>query len=162
MPVAVQAADELLSIYVNNICPQYPFVPIKPGTTAAELEASQPLLLAAIKMVSSVLNLRSMRAQSYPILKHISEQVLIRSERSLELVQTIILILSSFHYHCMMHGQMSSLAALATSLVADLSINRVPELQERQRILLLNPTGPKARTNEERRALCGVWYINSL
>lgn len=103
-----------------------------------------------------------MRAQNYFILKHISEHMLMRSERSLEILQSILLVLGYYHYHCMVHAQMNNLIGLANSLAADMGINRNPEWQERTRLLQANPEAPPARTNEERRALLGVWYMTSM
>ncbi|XDG08922.1 hypothetical protein ABKA04_008537 [Annulohypoxylon sp. FPYF3050] len=88
--------------------------------------------------------------------------MLMRSERSLEILQSILLILGYYHYHCMVHAQMNNLIGLANSLAADMGINRNPEWQERTRLLQANPEAPPARTNEERRALLGVWYMTSI
>ncbi|KAI1334614.1 hypothetical protein F5Y15DRAFT_409568 [Xylariaceae sp. FL0016] len=162
VPMPLEADDALLSTFVNELMPEYPFVAIPRGICAADLVATKPFLFATIRMISSYRNLRSMRAQNYLIMRHISEQMLMRSERSLEMLQSILLVLGYYHYHCMVHSQMSNLMALANSLAADLGINRPPELQERTRLLILNPEAPRARTNDERRALCGVWYMNSI
>lgn len=57
---------------------------------------------------------------------------------------------------------MNNLIALANSLVADLGINKPPELQEKTKLLISSPEAPKSRVNDERRALCGVWYMTSV
>lgn len=103
-----------------------------------------------------------MMAQGYAIMKHITEHLLMRSQRSLELLQAILVVLGFYHYQCMMHTQMSNLAALACSLAADLGIVKPPEVQERTRMLVLNPEMPRPRTNDEKRALCGMWYMSSM
>ncbi|CAJ2500783.1 Uu.00g036360.m01.CDS01 [Anthostomella pinea] len=162
VPMPVESDEALLATFVNKLMPEYPFVTLRPGITAAEMVSTRPFLFATIRMVSSYRNLKSMRAQNYLIMKHISEQMLMRSERSLEMLQSLLLVLGYYHYQCMMHAQMSNLIALANSLVADLGINRLPELQERTRLLVPNPEAPKARTSDEKRALCGVWYMNSI
>lgn len=141
--------------------PEYPFVTLRPGVTVAELASTKPFLLTTIKMVASYRNLRSMRAQNYIITRHLSEEMMLRSGRSLELLQAVLLVLGYYHYHCMMHAQMNNLAALANTLAADLGINRAPELQERTKLLLHHPEATRPRTNEEIRTLCGVWYMNS-
>ncbi|RYP48757.1 hypothetical protein DL768_005414 [Monosporascus sp. mg162] len=155
LPIPLESDEVLLSTFVNKLMPEYPFVTLRPGITIAELASTKPFLFTTIKMVASYRNLRSMRAQNYLITRHISEQMMLRSERSLEMLQAILLVLGYYHYHCMMHAQMGNLTALANSLAADLGINRAPELQERTRLLLHNPEAPRARTNDERRALCG-------
>ena len=161
LPVALESDETLLSTFVNKLMPEYPFVVLRPGTTAAELASTKPFLFMAIKMVASYQNLRSMRAQNHAIMKHLTEQMLMRSERSLEMLQAILLVLGYYHYHCMLHAQMNNLTALASSLAGDLGINRPPGSQERTRLLHPSPEVPRARTNDERRALCGAWYINS-
>ncbi|KAI0127084.1 hypothetical protein BJ170DRAFT_596643 [Xylariales sp. AK1849] len=161
-PVPVESDEALLSMFVTKLSPRYPFVVVRPGISAQELESTSPVLFSAIRMVSSVRHLKSMMAQNYALMDHVAEQMLLQSRRSIELLQTLLLMLGYYHYHCMMHAQMSNLAALACSLAADLGINRCPELQERTRVLMLNPPPPSPRTNDERRALCGMWYINSV
>lgn len=113
-------------------------------------------------MIASYRNLSSLRSQNYFIMRHISEQMLMRSERSLEILQSILLVVGYYHYHCIMHAQMNNLIALANSLVADLGINKPPELQEKTKLLISSPEAPKSRVNDERRALCGVWYMTSV
>lgn len=157
----VEADEVLLSTFMTKLSPNYPFVTLRPGTSLAELRATKPFLFSVIRMVSSVHHTASMRAQYYVIIKHISEQALLRSERSLELLQGILLVLGWYHHHCMMHTQMNNLASLALSLSWDLGICQPPGLLEKTRLLVLNPEQPPERTHEERRALCGTWYINS-
>lgn len=160
--VPVENDETLLAIYVNELMPQYPFVTLPVDITAGELASSRPFLLAAIRMIASYRNIRVMRQQQYHIMKHLSEHMMMRSERSLEMLQVVLLLLGYYHYHCMMHAQMSHLAALAVSLAADLGINRSPEFSERTRLLNLHPEAIRPRSNEERRAMCGVWYMHSV
>ncbi|KAI0879816.1 uncharacterized protein GGS22DRAFT_176700 [Annulohypoxylon maeteangense] len=162
VPIPLEPDETNLSIYIDKLMPNYPFVPIPSGTTASELASRRPFLFSTIQMVSSYRNIKSMRVQNYFILKHISEHMLMRSERSFEILQSILLVLGYYHYHCMIHAQMNNLIGLANSLAADLGINRNPDLQERARLLQTNPEAPPARTNDERRMLCGVWYMTSI
>ncbi|KAI1205588.1 uncharacterized protein F4807DRAFT_442303 [Annulohypoxylon truncatum] len=163
VPIPPEPDETNLSIYIEKLMPNYPFVPLPIGTTTSELASKRPFLLSTIQMVASYRNIKSMRAQNYFILKHISEHMLMRSERSLEILQSILLVLGYYHYHCMVHAQMNNLIGLANSLTADLGINRNPELQERTKLLQTNSEAPPpVRTNEERRALCGVWYMTSI
>lgn len=158
----VESDEVLLSLFVTKLSPTYPFVVVRPGISAQELEKTRPLLFSAIKMVASVRNARSMMAQGYALMKQVTERLLIRSERTLEILQTILLMLGFYHYQCMMHTQMNNLIGLAVSLASDMGLTKTPEIQERTRLLVLNPPTPKPRTNDERRALCGMWYISSV
>ncbi|KAI2782658.1 hypothetical protein F4815DRAFT_429065 [Daldinia loculata] len=161
-PASLESDEVLLSIFVNELVPNYPFVVLPPGFTASELALKYPFLFATVRMIASYRNLSSLRSQNYFIMRHISEQMLMRSERSLEILQSILLVVGYYHYHCIMHAQMNNLIALANSLVADLGINKPPELQEKTKLLISSPEAPKSRVNDERRALCGVWYMTSV
>ncbi|RDW63649.1 hypothetical protein BP6252_11194 [Coleophoma cylindrospora] len=151
--VPLESDDTLLSIYMNQLSNRFPFVIIPPGTTAVQLEATRPLLMKVIRMVASVRHLRSMRGQSRAVLQQISNAMLIRSERSLDLLQGILVFLGFYHYHCMTHAQFNNLNHLVVSLVGDMDLSTCPKSQERK--------NQRSRTNEERRALAGVWYMSS-
>ncbi|OTB02653.1 hypothetical protein M426DRAFT_322418 [Hypoxylon sp. CI-4A] len=161
-PEPLEPDDTPIITYMENLLPNFPFVPLPQGTSATELISKRPFLFGTIRMVASYRNIKSMRSQNYYLLQHISEQMLMRSERSLELLQAILLILGYYHYHCMLHAQMNNLIGLANSLVADLGLNKPPDMQERIRIVMTNVEPPRPRTNEEKRALCGVWYMTSI
>ncbi|KAK9490421.1 hypothetical protein V1508DRAFT_424967 [Lipomyces doorenjongii] len=150
--------ENLLWIYVNQLCSWFPFVIISPGTTAAQLQETRPFLMKVIRLVASVRSLRSMWGQRPCIMRYISETVLMESERSLDLLQGILVLLGYYHYHCLVHTQFNSLTQLAISIIGDMGLN-TKEL--RTRVLLMNSEEPKVRTNDERRAVVGVWYMSS-
>lgn len=160
--VPFESDETLLSIFMNQLSTRFPFVIIPPGTTTEQLQATRPLLLKVIRMVASVRHLRSMRGQYRAIIQHISEAMLVRSERSLDLLQSILVVLGFYHYHCMTHAQFNNLTHLAVSLIGDMDLNTPPTPQEkRNQLPLIRAKGPSSRTNEERRALVGVWYMSS-
>lgn len=94
-------------------------------------------------------------------MRHISDAVLIRAERSLELLQAIVVLLGFFHYHCLVHAQFNSLVALAGAMVGDLGLGKAPGLKERTRVLVERTEEVRERTGDERRVLVGVWYMSS-
>jgi hypothetical protein len=103
-----------------------------------------------------------MRGQYRAIIQHISDAMLVRSERSLDLLQSILVVLGFYHYHCMAHAQFNNLTHLAVSLIGDMDLNTPPTPQEKSNQLpLIRAEEPSSRTNEERRALAGVWYMSS-
>lgn len=158
-----ESDDTLLSIYRTRLTPQFPFVVIPDGVTAAELQSSRPFLARAIRMVASLRDRRSMWSQSKVLLRHISESVFLGPHRSLDLLQGIIVFLGFYHYFCFAHGHFNNLAHLASSMVADMRLDRPrtrPQLRKKgpQGI---EPDEPKDMTNDERRAILAVWYLNS-
>jgi len=160
--VPVESDETLLSIYKNQLSSRFPFVIIPPSTTARQLQATRPLLMKVIRMVASVRHLRLIRGQSRAVMDHISQAMLVRSERSLDLLQGILVFLGSYHYHCMTHGQFNNLTRLAVSLVEDMDLGTCPKSPQRTSPLpLVRAEKPMSTTNEERRALLGVWYMSS-
>ncbi|KAK3395453.1 hypothetical protein B0T20DRAFT_35316 [Sordaria brevicollis] len=157
----LESDETILTIYQTHLSPLFPFVIIPVGTTVQELEQSRPFLFSAIRMVTTLTSMRSMRAQMYRLVRHVSEHMLLRSERSLDLLQGILVMIGWYQYHCLMHAQLNNLIHLAASLASDLGLNRDPKVQERISVMVLYPDDPKPRTNEERRALLGLWYMAS-
>jgi hypothetical protein len=158
----VESDETLLSIYRNQLSSPLPFVIIPAGTTPRQLHATRPFLMKVIRMVASVRHLRLVRGQSRVVMEHISNAILMRSERSLDLLQGILVFLGSYHYHCMAHAQFNNLIRLAVSLVEDLDLSTCPKSQQRRNQLpLISAEEPVSRTNEEKRALLGVWYMSS-
>ena len=138
-----------------------PFVIIPAGTTSGQLQATRPFLMKVIRMVASVRHLRLVRGLSRAVMEYISDAMLMKSERSLDLLQGILIFLGTYHYHCMAHTQFNNLVRLAVSLVEDLEMGTCPKRQKRSQLPLARAEEPVSRTNEEKRALLGVWYMSS-
>lgn len=162
-PETTESDEALLSIYRTRLSPQFPFVIIPDGLTASELQRSRPFLAKAIRMVASLQNRSSMWNQSRLLLQHISDTVFLRPDRSLDLLQGIIVFLGFYHYFCFAHGHFNNLAHLASSMIADMRLDR-----PRDRLPLrkkysqgIDPEDPRPMLNDERRAILAVWYINS-
>ncbi|KAL1836473.1 hypothetical protein VTJ49DRAFT_5087 [Mycothermus thermophilus] len=77
----------------------------------------------------------------------------ITSERSLDLLMGIVVILGWHHYHCGRQSQLNNLLCLAESLISDLGLNKAPVPQENGE--------ESVRATEEKRLLLGVWYLRS-
>ncbi|PTB68174.1 hypothetical protein BBK36DRAFT_1115307 [Trichoderma citrinoviride] len=161
-PPPPESDEVLLDFYRKNLQPVHPFVIIPPNVSAAVLAARRPFLMAAIRMVSSFRSIRSMRAQMYHLMKHIADHMLIRSEKSLDLLLGIIVMLGYQQYHCCLHGQLNNLITLAGSLIGDMGLSKPPGLHERTRLMVVRPPEPHGRSNEERRAFAGAWYWASV
>lgn len=97
----------------------------------------------------------------YHLMRQISEKMLIESERSLDLLLGIIVIIGWYQYHCFTHAQMNNLVGLAQTLTGDLDLRRPPTRHERSILMVVKPIELKARTNEEKRAVAGVYFLSS-
>ncbi|KXH32998.1 hypothetical protein CSAL01_05934 [Colletotrichum salicis] len=153
--------ENLLKIYRTKLAPCFPFVLVPDDVSATTLGATRPFLMAAIRMVSSYRSMRSMRGQMYRLLNHVADHMLLRSERSFDLLLGLVVMLGWFHQHCIAHAQLNQLVSLAACLVGELGLKRSPCLPERTRLLVMRPWELRERTNEERRLLLAVWYLSS-
>ncbi|CZS98364.1 uncharacterized protein RAG0_07144 [Rhynchosporium agropyri] len=151
----------LLSIYMNQLCPWFPLIIIPPGTTSSHLQQTRPFLLKAIQLVASLRNIRSTWGQRRVIIQYLSEAVFIRSERSLDLLQGVLVLLGLYHYHCLVHIQFNNLMQLPVSIVGDMDLNIDPVRQKRVRALGGECEELRERNNDERRAIVGVRYMSS-
>lgn len=162
-PGPMESDEALLSIYRTRLSPQFPFVVIPDSLTAVELQRSRPFLAKAIRMVASLRHRRSMWNQSRLLLREISDAIFLGSDRSLDLLQSVIVFLGFFHYFCFAHGHFSSLAHLASNMVADMRLDRAPggPALRNKGPQGIDPEVPRAMLNDERRAILAVWYLNS-
>lgn len=163
VPVPVESDDALLALYRKRLCPQFPFVVIPDDITAAQLQRTRPFLAKAIRMVASVRNRRSMYTQYRQLLPQISAAVFTGPGRSLDLLQSIIVSLSFYHYFCLAHGHFKTMVNFASSMLADLRLDqpRRKPTSTSKGLQGIDPEEPRAMLNDERRAVLGVWYLDS-
>lgn len=161
VPLQRRPDEELLAIYQNRLTPVFPFVIVPPETTPEQLKAERPFLFSAICMAASISDVNSMRGQMFALTQHLMNEMMVESNRSIDLLQGILVMLAWYQNHCLMHAQLNNLLHLAQALLADLGLNRSPEVQERSNVMLLNPPAPNRTTNEDRRAILGVWFLSS-
>ncbi|KAB5578728.1 hypothetical protein GE09DRAFT_559672 [Coniochaeta sp. 2T2.1] len=155
--------ETLLYLYQIRISPLFPFVIIPPGIPYYDVRQQRPFLFACIRMVSSLNDTQTMRPQIRLILSYIAEHALVQSDKSLDLLQGILIVLGWYHHHCLAHAQMNNLTCLATSLVADLGLNRRPPPPELKGFSFSHcKVQETAASNEEKRALLAAWYLSSL
>lgn len=114
-------------------------------------------------MVASLRHRRSMWNQSRLLLREISDTVFMGPDRSLDLLQSVVVFLGFFHYFCFAHGYFTSLAHMASSMIVDMRLDRPrarPALRNRG-LQGIDPEEPRAMSNDEKRAVLAVWYLNS-
>ncbi|KAK3310699.1 uncharacterized protein B0T15DRAFT_426320 [Chaetomium strumarium] len=82
-------ANELLIRYVTQMFPHLPAVVIPPGTTAADLRASKPLLFLAIMAAASSENPALQRILTKELMQVLAERIIVRGHKNLELIQAL-------------------------------------------------------------------------
>jgi hypothetical protein len=89
-----EGMEALLNIFRNEVTPHFPFVVIPCVTTAHQLSLSKPFLLKTIIYSASRRKTPSQTQLSTEILSYISEHLVMRGEKSLELLQGILIYIA--------------------------------------------------------------------
>lgn len=135
---------ELLRYFREELMPQFPFVLVT-GSDVEDIQSSRPILMTTIRTVARPQKTRSRSNQVSHLMGVLTEQMLLRADRSLDILSGILTILAWHHFHCLRHSQLNNLLSLADGLIADLGLGKEA----------------KETTNEERRLVLGAWYLKS-
>lgn len=99
----------------------------------------------------------------------IANKMLFHGEKSLDLLKSLLLLLSWFQYYSCSSSQMTNLLHMAKALVLDLGLSGPPDRKEKSWIQLVatrvahgERVNSTTRTNDERRALLGSFYLHSV
>ncbi|KAI2768047.1 hypothetical protein F4815DRAFT_450938 [Daldinia loculata] len=167
--VSLVEADQVLFEYRTTMQPSFPFIHLPPWS-AREMLQDRPLLLKAIIYVC--------RPQPWPVKCEIEKwfreyfalHVIVQEERSLELLQAMLIYIAWQFWNFFVHAHDSSLMQLAIGMAGDMGLNRPPDSQtmpsrciiEEAAILVRGMNIRREHTHAERRALLGVFYISSV
>ncbi|KAL2176035.1 uncharacterized protein P884DRAFT_226915, partial [Thermothelomyces heterothallicus CBS 202.75] len=88
--MTMELAERLFARYTTEMCQHLPGVVLPPGMTASELRASKPILFLALMTAASSEMSRLQRALNNEIMQVFADRVIVRGQKSLELVQAIL------------------------------------------------------------------------
>lgn len=92
--ISVEQGDELLSLYRNEYSDQFPFVPIPNDLRAIDLLEQRPFLFRTIIQVTCPQTPALQRSLSRWFRIYIAEHVVVDQEKSVELLQAILLFIA--------------------------------------------------------------------
>jgi hypothetical protein len=96
-PVPIlKGEDTLLSIFHDRLAVQIPFVVIPREMTAEELRTKRPLVYMAIMMAASYKDTATQGDLGKRILQYIAEHVIIKGEKSMDLLQGLLIYIFWF------------------------------------------------------------------
>ncbi|KAK7720627.1 hypothetical protein SLS57_005406 [Botryosphaeria dothidea] len=155
-----EEAARCLHNYQTFMSKYFPFVIVAPDVTVATLRETKPFLFKAIVVVASVQDLGRQRALGYALMGELTNKLLIRGERSVDLLQGILVWLAWYT---------TNLLQLAVGLVIDLGLKRTARAFGKERLdnaIARSAHGQLAnselRTSDERRALLGCFYLTTI
>lgn len=177
----MEEATALLNRYKRLMAPSLPFVVIPDGTDAWALTHQKPFLMQVIATVAFFHDLPRQQFMVKDLMRQISEKLLMRNEKSLEVLQGILILIawygtnicqvsrtiadihhSRYHPHIIWAQQSVLLLHLAMSLTADLNIDRAPDSCEKFRLANGVNAAVPPFSNDERRAFLGTYYLTAM
>lgn len=87
-------ADALLDRYRRHLAPQFPFVVVPLTTNAEGLRIEKPFVFRAIIVSSAYDDLAHQRELGKEAIKYLSEHMIVRGEKTLDLLQGILILTS--------------------------------------------------------------------
>ncbi|TGO78420.1 hypothetical protein BELL_0067g00140 [Botrytis elliptica] len=158
--------ERLVRLYQMEMTAKFPFVVIETGgLTGKQWVASKPMLGKAVLMAASYYNLPRQTVYETALVRDLTERIMVRREKTLELLQTILVFCGWYHYHCLGHPHLNNLIGLAMGLAGDLGLNKPPSA-DRFRYPFGHSRATAGdfsrRTMKQRRALAGLFYLTSL
>ncbi|GAB7362607.1 hypothetical protein MBLNU230_g2920t2 [Neophaeotheca triangularis] len=119
-------AEMLLDRYRRYMAPGCPFVLIGSEETAFDMRQKRPFLLHAIVVFAYYHDWAKQADMLLSFMRDVSERVLINSEKTIDIIQGLVVAIAFFHSHAFSKMQLANLTGLATSLVSALGLNREP------------------------------------
>ncbi|KAF2754154.1 hypothetical protein EJ05DRAFT_150626 [Pseudovirgaria hyperparasitica] len=160
--ISLDEAERLLHKYRVHKQPHFPFVIIPPGMSAEDLRHKCPFLFLAIMNVCLEDRLPLQRLLLRDSKRVISKRVLEDEEKSLELLQGLLVHICWYHYHVPQSKNSFMLLQMASSMVSDMGLDR----QSAQDTGLSEDEIPgqfdtvkKSRTSAEHRAFLGLYFL---
>lgn len=91
--ISPAAAEDLLSLFMTDLLDYFPFIVLPADTTAAQLRHSKPVLFLAIIAASAIaVDAGLANVMNHEIISLYSQRFFFRGEKSLEMVQALILM----------------------------------------------------------------------
>ncbi|RHZ50363.1 hypothetical protein CDV55_100915 [Aspergillus turcosus] len=149
-------ASVILTKYRAEMSYHCPFVAIPLEMTLPELLQKSPLLSSAILMVTCLDDANQKKRMTDQFLEHVSRSIVKKQQKSLDILQALLVCLSWYHFLFESEEQLSIILHLALAMLNSLGLHQRP-----------NPTSGKPqqpcehdnlRTTDERRAYLGCFY----
>ncbi|KAJ9402483.1 transcriptional regulator family: Fungal Specific TF [Paecilomyces variotii] len=172
-PPPVELNEETcLNLFRMRMAEHFPFVMIDSKVSVHELRRDKPFLLKAIVVTASFSQMERQMNLGKEFVQELSQRMLVEGEKSLDLLQGLLVYMGWFQYLFSSIRQITNLLQLAVALVVDLGLNKgqsKPNVQCRFQkvsdamgdVSGLGSSGGSG-TLEERRAFLGCFYLTAV
>ncbi|KAK3691770.1 hypothetical protein LTR37_018428 [Vermiconidia calcicola] len=165
--VSIPEAEILLDRFQRLMAPSMPFIVIPTNATAQQLSADKPVLLLAICVVTCFHDFPQQQVMLKNLMRSLSERILMNNEKSIDILQGILVFVAWYHPHIFHRPQVTNLLHLAIAMITDLGFDRpVQQCGDFKSATTKAVHGPPAvsrvPTLEEHRILLGTFYLTSM
>ncbi|KAL2062399.1 hypothetical protein VTL71DRAFT_6665, partial [Oculimacula yallundae] len=172
--ITKQEASFLLLEYRTQQADQLPFVVIPPDATSDSLRRERPMLWKAVMTAASYQNALRQEALGWKLMEEFVSRIMLRAEKSLDLLQALIVHLAWYHYHCVGNPQIQNLLSLARTMALSLGYHRSQTPKGRFKTSANEPESISrqhwesqnlpvtSKTLEEWRAFAGCFFLSAL
>ncbi|PYI05210.1 hypothetical protein BO78DRAFT_318601 [Aspergillus sclerotiicarbonarius CBS 121057] len=156
-------AQMLVSVFVNELSQFYPMVVLPPDTDAESLRRTSPVLFLSIIAASSLtLDMRCSTVLNEELLRVYAERFFLRQEKSIELIQAILLMLIFyFPPKSRLQGQYYQYTHIATTMALELGIVAGEVGQKNHRCHEGDGDLPASTHSAQARAVLGCYHFAS-
>ncbi|KAE8454439.1 hypothetical protein EG329_000061 [Mollisiaceae sp. DMI_Dod_QoI] len=129
----------LLLEFRTQMAPHFPFVVIPPDATSDSLRLEKPMVWKAVMTAASYHKPLRQEAMGWKLMEEFSTRLLMKAEKSLDLLQALLVHLAWYHYHSAANPQATNLLFLAKSLLINLGYHRSRTLRAYSKLNLDGP-----------------------
>lgn len=163
--VSLNNAVEAFDVYVNEMVPHFPVVIFPPGTQMADIRRTKPILFHSILAISiGTIQPEIQDTLVEEFYKIIADRVVVRGDKSLELVQAILIASAWYPPERFEQLKFYQLVHMAITLAMDFGMGRRTMLNKKP-FSVKDLIGKKSYTAdldavETRRAWVGCYYLS--
>ncbi|PWY64255.1 C6 zinc finger domain protein [Aspergillus heteromorphus CBS 117.55] len=161
--ISADTAQRLLSVFINDLTQFYPVVVLDQNTDMETLRRTSPVLFLSILSAASLtLDTPDAAVLNEELLKLYAERFFLRQEKSMELIQSILLMLIFyFPPKSRVQGQYYQYAHIATTMALELGIAAGKAGQRNHRCHGEEGDLPVSTHSAQARAVLGCYHFSS-
>ncbi|KAK8090130.1 hypothetical protein PG997_005091 [Apiospora hydei] len=147
-----EEGERLLKEYRTNTMHVFPFVIVPPYMSAAQLRSERPVLWKAVMLQACFLEGKRQVYMGRKLLQELSEALLTKPRKGLDVLQGLLLYIGWFHY-ALSTFQVTNLLGLARSLCTSLGFN--------ENKTEMGPHEYGSEQLDQMRAFAGTYYLST-
>lgn len=161
------AHEKLFGNFYDRMTPYFPFAVLT--NEPAKMRQERPFTYVACVMAAAYSDPTLQYRISRDALKYLGEHMLLRGEKSLDILQGLLIMINWYHVYTHSNPQLMNLLHLAKALLVDLGLNRPPGTglfqirpsNDANKMLHGQQQDCLQHSLEERRALLGTYHVQA-